>query len=78
MYVKEIWRYAVKSMAGASLQAATLTALGVEGDRIVQVRNARGRPTTARTHPGLLGFKATLDDSEILWWMEFRGTIPLL
>ena len=62
MYVKEIWRYAVKSMAGASLQAARLTALGVEGDRVVQVRNARGRPITARTHSGLLGFKATLDD----------------
>lgn len=48
-------------MAGASLQAAMLTTLGIEGDRIVQVRNARGRPITARTHPGLLGFKATLD-----------------
>jgi uncharacterized protein len=62
MYVKEIWRYAVKSMAGASLKTAKLAALGIEGDRIVQVRNARGRPITARTHPGLLGFKATLDD----------------
>jgi uncharacterized protein len=62
MYVKEIWRYPVKSMAGTSLQAGTLTAQGIEGDRIIQVRNARGRPITARTHPGLLGFKATLDD----------------
>jgi uncharacterized protein YcbX len=62
MYVKEICRYAVKSMAGASLEAARLTALGIEGDRIIQVKNARGRPITARTHPGLLGFKATLDD----------------
>lgn len=61
MYVKEIRRYPVKSMAGESLQAATLTSLGVEGDRIVQVRNARGRPITARTLPGLLGFKVTLD-----------------
>jgi hypothetical protein len=61
MYIKEIWRYPVKSMAGESLQAATLTALGVEGDRIIQVRNARGRPITARSHPGLLGFKAVLD-----------------
>jgi uncharacterized protein YcbX len=62
MYVKEIWRYPVKSMAGESLQAATLTALGIEGDRIVQVKNARGRPVTARTHPGLLQFRGTLDD----------------
>ena len=62
MYVKEIWRYPVKSMAGESLLAATMTVLGIEGDRIVQVRNARERPVTARTHPGLLKFRATLDD----------------
>jgi uncharacterized protein YcbX len=62
MYVKEIWRYPVKSMAGESLPAATMTVLGIEGDRIVQVRNARERPVTARTHPGLLKFRATLDD----------------
>lgn len=62
MYVKEIWRYPVKSMAGVPLQAAMLTTLGIEGDRIVQVRNARGRPITGRTHPGLLGFKATLGE----------------
>lgn len=61
MYVKELWRYPVKSMAGESLQAATLTLLGIEGDRIVQVRNSRGRTVTARTHPGLLKFRATLD-----------------
>jgi uncharacterized protein YcbX len=63
MYVKEIWRYPVKSMAGESLPQATITALGIEGDRIVQVRNARERPVTARTHPGLLKFRATLDDT---------------
>jgi len=62
MYVKEIWRFPVKSMAGVSLPTATLTTSGIEGDRIVQVRNAHGRPVTARTHPGLLGFKATLDE----------------
>jgi len=61
MHIQEIWRYPVKSMAGESLQAAILSDQGVEGDRIVQVRNTRGRPITARTHPGLLGFQATLD-----------------
>ena len=60
MFVQEIRRYPVKSMAGEPLDAAKLTPLGVEGDRIVQVRNARGRPVTARTHPGLLGFHASL------------------
>ncbi len=62
MYVKEIWRYPVKSMAGESLRAATLTTLGIDCDRIVQVRNTRGRPVTARTHPRLLQSRATLDE----------------
>ena len=61
MYVKEIWRYPVKSMAGEPLQAAFLTGSGIPGDRVVQVRNELGRTATARRYPGLLGFKATLD-----------------
>jgi hypothetical protein len=45
MYIKEIWRYPVKSMAGESLQAATLTAwCGGRSD--CSVRNARGRIET--------------------------------
>lgn len=63
MFVKEIWRYPVKSMAGELRQAAYLTASGIEGDRIVQVRNERGRTVTARSHPDLLGFHATFDAS---------------
>lgn len=61
MYVKQIWRYPVKSMAGEQLQTARLTPLGIDGDRIVQVRRERGRIATARTWPDLLGFRATLD-----------------
>lgn len=61
MYVKEIWRYPVKSMAGEQLQSARLTSLGIEGDRVVQVQNKDGRTVTARTFPSLLGLKATLD-----------------
>lgn len=63
MRVQEIWRYPVKSMAGERLQSARLTALGIDGDRIVQVQDAQGRTLTSRTHPGLLGFHATLDHS---------------
>jgi uncharacterized protein YcbX len=63
MYLKEIWRYPVKSMAGEQLQTARLTPLGIEGDRIVQIKNRLGRTITARTHPRLLGFKATLGKS---------------
>jgi uncharacterized protein YcbX len=60
VYVKEIWRYPVKSMAGEPLQTAQLTAAGVEGDRIVQVRDGWENTATARTYPDLLGFKAVL------------------
>ncbi len=57
MYLKEIWRYPVKSMAGESLQSARVTKLGLDGDRISHVRNRQGRVITARTHPRLLGLK---------------------
>ena len=59
MWIQEIWRYPVKSMAGESLEAADLTEAGVAGDRIVQVRNAAGRILTARTRPLLLRHHAT-------------------
>ena len=59
MYVKEIWRYPVKSMAGEQLERANLTHLGIEGDRVVLVLNGHGRIVTARSHPALLGHKGT-------------------
>ena len=62
MYVAEIWRYPVKSMAGEQLQSARLTDLGIEGDRVIQVQNAKGRVVTSRKHPQLLGFRAILDE----------------
>ncbi|MBI3209732.1 MAG: MOSC N-terminal beta barrel domain-containing protein [Candidatus Solibacter usitatus] len=61
MYVKEIWRYPVKSMAGEPLDVAHLSAVGLAGDRLVQVYDGQGRVVTARSHPGLLGRRATLD-----------------
>jgi len=59
MWVKEIWRYPAKSMAGESLQTAELTESGVAGDRVIQVRNKAGRMFTARTRPLLLRHRAT-------------------
>jgi uncharacterized protein YcbX len=61
MWIKEIWRYPVKSMAGEFLQSADLTEAGVAGDRILQVRSASGRIMTARTRPLLLRHSAALD-----------------
>jgi len=60
MYVAELWRYPVKSMSGERLREVNLTPLGLDGDRIVHVENARGRVVTARTHPKLLGHRAVL------------------
>lgn len=59
MYVKEIWRYPVKSMAGEPLERATLTPLGIAGDRVLRVVNQLGRVVTSRTHAALLGHHAT-------------------
>jgi uncharacterized protein len=66
MYLKEIWRYPAKSMAGEKLQQVELTSLGIEGDREILVRAATGRILTARTHPKLLGFKSTIGDNNIV------------
>jgi uncharacterized protein len=60
MWIQQIWRYPVKSMAGESLNSVDLTESGVAGDRIIQVRNAAGRIMTARTRPLLLRHHATL------------------
>ena len=67
MWIQEIWRYPVKSMAGESLETAELTQLGIAGDRVGQVRNSAGRILTARTRPSLLRHRATLtSDHQVL------------
>ncbi len=58
--VAELWRYPVKSLGGERLQRAEVTPNGLAGDRVVHVRDARGRVVTARTHPKLLGLRAML------------------
>ena len=61
MYLKELWRYPVKSMAGEPLQEVELTKLGLAGDRQILVQASTGRILTSRTHHKLLGLKGTLD-----------------
>lgn len=63
MKVAQIWRYPVKSMAGERLNHARIGPLGIEGDRIVHVEDARGHVITARTHHRLLGHHAMLNAS---------------
>lgn len=61
MFVKELWRYPVKSLAGEQISEARIDPLGIAGDRQVLVRNSRGRVLTSRTHHRLLGLKGTMD-----------------
>lgn len=60
MYIKELWRYPVKSMAGERLTQVRMGELGFEGDRKVLVRGGNGRLLTSRTHHQLLGLRGTL------------------
>jgi len=60
MFLREIWRHPVKSMAGERLTEVVLGEHGILGDRLVQARDAHGRIVTARTRPRLLGLHGTL------------------
>ncbi|SEM59514.1 MOSC domain-containing protein [Streptacidiphilus jiangxiensis] len=58
MYVRELWRYPVKSLRGERLESAALAEEGVPGDRVVHVRQ-NDRVATARTRHRLLGLDGT-------------------
>lgn len=60
MWIAELWRYPVKSMAGERIEAAELTGGGLGGDRVVHVAGPGGRVITSRTHPRLLGLRGSL------------------
>lgn len=64
MYIGGLWRYPVKSLQGERLATATLTSDGVQGDRVVHVRGARG-PLTGRTRHDLLTIPASTGDDGI-------------
>ncbi len=60
MHVAELWRYPVKSLRGERLESVAVGLDGVEGDRLVHVRDGSGRVVTSRYRPGLLGLNGTL------------------
>ena len=60
MFIKELWRYPVKSMAGERVTQIQVGELGFADDRKVLVRAGNGRVLTSRTHHQLLGLKGTL------------------
>lgn len=59
LFVEEIWRYPVKTLAGERLASTELTAAGLPGDRVVHVRGPEGVRTSRRQHR-LLGLRSTL------------------
>jgi uncharacterized protein YcbX len=59
IYVQQLWRYPVKSMAGESLDRADVRVDGIAGDRNVVVCGPHGL-VTSRTRPQLLGLHATI------------------
>ncbi len=61
MYIKELWRYPVKSMAGERLKEISINEFGLAGDRQVLVLGPNGCVLTSRTHYRLLGLKGSLD-----------------
>ena len=73
VYVKELWRYPVKSLRGEPLETADVALDGIHGDRRVHVQDD-GRLITARSHPGLLGLTGMLRDDGVPlveghpWW----------
>ncbi len=77
MFLKEIWRHPVKSMAGERLTEVALGEHGVLGDRLVQVHNARGRLVTARILPKLLGLHGTLgpDGAPLVEGLPWRDAV---
>ena len=62
LFVEQLWRYPVKTLAGERIETAELTANGIPGDRIVHVRGPEGVRTSRRQHR-LLGLHGTLDPS---------------
>ena len=63
VYIKELWRYPVKSMAGEALEEIEVGDFGFHGDRLVQVYSG-GRLATARSYPALLALKGTLGSDD--------------
>ncbi len=59
MWIAELWRYPVKSMAGERLETIEVREDGLLGDRLAYVVDGAGRVVTSRTRPRLLGHRGT-------------------
>lgn len=66
MTITEIWRYPVKTMAGEQLQRVNVGPLGLDGDRVVHVEDAKGSVITSRSHSRFLGHKSAVDPQGVI------------
>jgi uncharacterized protein YcbX len=62
MWLAELWRYPVKSMAGEPLEQARIGEAGLPGDRVVHVEDRKGHVVTSRSRPRLLLHHATVGE----------------
>lgn len=76
MYVKELWRYPVKSLSGERVEECSVGELGLSGDRLILVQGPSGRIFTARTHPKLLALKGSLDEDGQPRINDIKWTTP--
>jgi len=60
MRVDQLWRYPVKSVGGERLTAVRVGSLGVDGDRLIAVRDERDEVTWAGAVPALMQLRAVL------------------
>jgi uncharacterized protein len=65
MFIMELWRYPIKSMAGERLRESGKTLAGIPGDRAIAVVDPSGRIITSRTHHRLLGLKGSLGADDV-------------
>lgn len=60
MRVHQLWRYPVKSVGGEPLTVAAIGAHGVDGDRVLAVRDGKDEVTWAGAIPALMRLRAVL------------------
>lgn len=63
--VARLWRYPVKSLRGESLERLRIGPQGAEGDRRYVIRDAAGRPGSAKRMDDLLGLAASGADAAL-------------
>ena len=76
-WVRELWSYPVKSLAGSPVEALRVGPGGVDGDRAWALVNAEtGRPISARREPRLLLAAAGTVDGRLVLDLPGLGPVP--